>query len=115
VVSSPTFPDNTLQNGADAVGIYAANASSFPTGSLLTSTRLIDAVVYGSNDPDDNELLDGLFGIADSTGRAQVNEAANAMGPMQSIQRCGTLRLRGDRFTLGTPSPGAANTVTPCN
>jgi len=115
VVSTPTFPDNTLQNGADAVAIYAANASSFPTGSLLTSTRLIDAVVYGSNDADDNELLDGLFGFSDSTGRMQANEAANGMAPMQSIQRCGTLRLRGDRFALGTPSPGVANTVAPCN
>jgi hypothetical protein len=109
------FPDNTLQNGADAVGLYAAPASSFPSGSLVTATRLIDAVVYGTDDPDDNELLDALIGTAGTTGRVQVNESANAMSDMQSIQRCGTARLRGDRFTLGTPSANGANTVTACN
>jgi hypothetical protein len=113
--SALQFPDNTLQNGADAVGIYAANASSFPNGSLVTTTRLIDAVVYGSDDVDDAELLNGLFGPTGTAGRVQVNEAANAMATTQSIQRCGSARLRGDRFVLAAPSAGAANTVTSCN
>ena len=110
-----TFPDNTLQNGADAVALYAADASSFSTGTLLTSTRLIDAVVYGTSDPDDMELLDGLFGPAGTPGRLQVDEAANAMSDVQSIQRCSAARLRDDRFTVAAPSPGVANTVPACN
>jgi hypothetical protein len=117
VVSSTslTFPDNTLQNGADAVALYAAPASSFPDGSLLTSTRLIDAVVYGSGDADDAELLNGLFGPTGTAGRVQVNEALNAMPTTQSILRCGTARLRGDRFVVGTPTANAANGVAACN
>jgi hypothetical protein len=115
VTSGLTFPDNTLQNGADAVGLYAAAASSFSTGTLLTDTRLIDAVVYGTGDPDDVELLDGLLGPAGTPGRLQVDEAANAMSDVQSIQRCGAARLRDDKFTVAAPSPGVANTVAACN
>jgi hypothetical protein len=115
VTSGLTFPENTLQNGADAVGLYAAAASSFSTGSLLTTTHLIDAVVYGTADPDDTELLDGLFGAAGTPGRLQVDEAANAMSDMQSIQRCGAGRLRDDEFTVAAPSPNAANPVAACN
>jgi hypothetical protein len=112
VVPAPalTFPDNTLQNGADAVGVYAAGPSSYPVGSLVTATRLIDAVVYDSGDPDDVGLLDVLLG--DSQGRVQVDEDANASSDTQSIQRCGTARLRGDQFALGTPTAASAN--NPC-
>ena len=81
----------------------------------MTATRLIDAVVYGTDDADDNELLDALFGTAGTPGRVQVNESANAMSDTQSIQRCGTARLRDDLFTVGTPSANVANTVTACN
>ena len=110
-----SFPDNTLQNGADAVAVYAAPASVFPTGTLVTATHVIDAVVYGSGDADDVALLDTLFGPIGTTGRVQIDESANTTPTTDSIQRCGSSRLRGDRFVLAAPSANAANTVTACN
>ena len=110
-----SFPDNTLQNGADGVAIYAAPASVFPTGSLVTATSLIDAVVYGSDDADDVGLLDTLFGPVGTIGRAQINESANATPTTDSIQRCGGARLRGDQFVLAAASANAANTVAACD
>jgi hypothetical protein len=115
VTSGLTFAENTLQNGADAAGLYAAAGSSFSSGTLLTTTHLIDAVVYGTGDPDDRELLDGLFGPAGTPGRLQVDEAANGTSDVQSIKRCGAARLSDDRFTVGTQSPNAANAVPTCN
>jgi hypothetical protein len=41
------FADNLLQNGADAVALYAANATDFPNGTSVTTTNLRDAIVYG--------------------------------------------------------------------
>jgi len=59
VVPSPSiiFSDNTLQNGADAVALYAGNATDFPINTPVTTTNLIDAVVYDTNDADDAGLL----------------------------------------------------------
>jgi hypothetical protein len=55
------FPDTTLQNGADAVALYNASATDFPNGTAVTSTNLIDAIVYGSSsNPADPELLTTL-------------------------------------------------------
>jgi len=110
-----SFPDNTLQNGADGVAVYAAPASVFPTGSPVTATSLIDAVVYGSDDADDVGLLDTLFGPVGTIGRAQINESANATPTTDSIQRCGGARLRGDQFVLAAASANAANTVAACD
>jgi hypothetical protein len=63
VVPTPDiiFPHTTLQNGADAVALYTANASDFPNGTAVTSTNLLDAIVYGSAaNPSDPELLTTL-------------------------------------------------------
>lgn len=95
-----TFPNNILQNGADAVALYqgtlALNAS-------VTTTGLIDALVYDTNDADDAGLL------ALTTDNVQVNESTIS----RSLKRCGAGRRLGGRFVSTTvPSPGAANGVT---
>jgi hypothetical protein len=55
------FPDITLQNGADAVALYLGSATDFPNGTPVTSTNLVDAIVYGSSaNPIDAGLLTGL-------------------------------------------------------
>lgn len=41
-----THNGNTLQNGADALALYTANATDFPNGTLVHSTGLVDYVVY---------------------------------------------------------------------
>ncbi|MCA9261387.1 MAG: lamin tail domain-containing protein, partial [Planctomycetales bacterium] len=69
-----TFADNTLQNGADAVALYRADGVDFPSGTHVRLDDLVDAVVYGTDDADDVELL-ALLG----PGQPQLNEdAANS-------------------------------------
>ena len=59
--SSPTpaivFPGNGLQNGADAVALHQGDAVDFPNDTPVTTTNLIDAIVYDTNDSDDAGLL----------------------------------------------------------
>ncbi len=111
VVPTPSivFPSNGLQNGADAVALYQDDAASFPSGTLVTLTNLIDAIVYDTSDADDAGLLTLL-----NAGQPQVNEAGGAGSPVDSNQRCpnGTGGLRNtDTYTQFTPTPGAENCV----
>ncbi|WP_339882058.1 T9SS type A sorting domain-containing protein [Polaribacter vadi] len=73
--------DNKVQNGADAVAVYQGNEADFPNDTPISTTNLIDVLVYGTNDSDDSGLLDG-FGIT-----TQYDEDANGMKDTESIQR----------------------------
>lgn len=107
--------NGTLQNGADAAALYQANGSDFPTGTAVTTANLVDAIVYGTNDPDDAGLLPLI-----NSGQPQVNESSNGAGESESSQRCpnGEGGLRNTQGYIQTlPTPGAANTcpvITPC-
>ncbi|MBE7382414.1 MAG: endonuclease/exonuclease/phosphatase family protein [Leptolyngbya sp. SIO1E4] len=94
------FPVNTLQNGADAVAIYQADAADFPNGTSVTTTNLLDAVVYDTSDSDDSGLLTGL---GQST---QFNENSNGNGANESNSRVpdGT-----GSFVAQAPTPGVTN------
>ena len=73
-------PDNTIQNGADAIAIYNAPAANFPDDTPVTSSDLVDAVVYGTSDDDDLELLAGL------NQTIQWDENQNGLKDVESIQ-----------------------------
>ena len=77
------FPGNTLQNGQDAVALYAGSASDFPNGSAVTTAGLIDAIVYDTDDADDPGLL-----VLLTPGQPQVNENGRGAGAGHSMQRC---------------------------
>ena len=100
-----------LQNGADAVAIFAGNATDFPTGTAVTTTNLLDAIVYDTDDADDAGLLALL-----NPGQPQVNENGGGSGDTQSSQRCPN-GLGGARNTStylqGAPTPGAVNACPP--
>ncbi len=102
------FASNGLQNGADAIAVYAADAASFPTGSAVTGVDLVDAVVYDTSDADDPELL-----VLLEAGQPQVDENANGDKDNQSSQRCpdgsGGARIT-STFAQFAPTPGALNT-----
>jgi hypothetical protein len=93
-----SFVNNTIQNGADAIALYAANASDFPNGSGLTTTNLIDAIVYGNNNPVDTTLLTGL---GQST---QYNEAGPPTNNADIVSISRVPDATGN-FTLATPTP----------
>lgn len=81
VVPFPQYiiPVSVIQNGEDAVGIYQASIDDFPGETLATQTNLIDALVYGTNDPEATGLLE-LLGVDE-----QINEGPN--NNTNSIQR----------------------------
>jgi hypothetical protein len=98
---------NILQNGADAVALYTGDATSFPNGTVPTTTNLLDAIVYDTADVDDTALLTALgetvqydeFGGVDA-----AFGAANAIGRLPNGS--------GD-FTNTAPTPGSANVAVP--
>ncbi|WP_340063318.1 T9SS type A sorting domain-containing protein [Ascidiimonas aurantiaca] len=101
------FPDNTLQNGADAVALYQATAADFPNGTLVTTTGLIDALVYDTNDADDAGLL-----VLLNSGEAQINEDELGNKDAESLQRTpnGTGGARNtSTYIQAIPTPGAEN------
>lgn len=95
------IPENVIQNGPDAIGLYQATVNDFPEGTLATQTNLIDAMVYGTNDADDTGLL-ALLGET-----VQYNDNGTNANP-KSIQRFvdGTGNVS---FSAETPTPRREN------
>ncbi len=101
-----------LQNGADAVALFQADSATWAAGTLVGNTNLVDAVVYGTADPVDAELLAAL-----TPGQTQLDEgAANNTNSLSRVPDGGaplTLSL----FVAQAPTPGASNVAaqTPVN
>ncbi len=102
-----TIPVSSLQNGPDAVALYAASDREFPTGTAVTTAGLLDALVYNSNGEGDSGLQQLLL-----SGQVQVNEDGGGAMDMHSNQRCpngsGGHR-RTDSIRQNYPTPGAGN------
>ena len=92
-------PDNTIQNGADAVALHTADAANFPDGTPVTTDGLVDAVVYGTSDADDTGLLTGLGQTT------QWDENENGAKDTESLQFDATTGT----FCAQVPTPRAAN------
>lgn len=99
------FSNNTLQNGPDAVALYAASASSFPNGTTVTTANLLDAVVYGSTAADAT-LLSLL-----QPGQPQVDENQNGLVTTQSLARIpdGGTQRQTSTYVAQTPTPDTFN------
>ncbi len=98
---------NLLQNGADAVALYTNDATDFPNGTAVTTSNLVNALVYDTNDSDDGGLLVLLNG-----GQPQVNEASGGSSETQSNERFpdGSGGARNtSTFKQETPTPGGMN------
>ena len=89
-----------IQNGADAVALYTGTAADFASGTAPTTTNLVDAVVYGTSDPDATGLLTGLGQTT------QYDENANGDKDNESVQRSPD---GADAFVTALATPGAAN------
>ncbi len=101
------FADNFLQNGADAVALYGANGTDFPNSTPVSTSNLIDAIVYGTADVDDAGLLALL-----NASEPQVNEDTGGNSAINSNQRCpnGSGGARNtSTYAQFNPSAGVAN------
>ncbi|MEM7483151.1 MAG: hypothetical protein AAF481_18455 [Acidobacteriota bacterium] len=107
---SITFGSNGLQNGADAVAVYAGDAADFPNGTAATPTNLVDAVVYGTGDPDDAGLLAAL-----TPGQPQVDEGGNGNQTGDSNSRLpdGGAPFDSGAYVQQAPTPGESNVPGP--
>ncbi len=98
------FANNGLQNGADAIALHLGSAADFPGGTPVTATNLVDAVVYGTSDGNDDGLLSVL-------GGPQADE--NGLGD-QGTDSIGRLPDGAGSFTtLDLPTPGSSNGSAP--
>lgn len=105
------FSNTILQNGPDAVALYEDEAGNFPEDSPITLTNLVDAVVYDTNDADDDNLLALL-----NAGQPQLNEDGSSNKDLHSLQRypdgAGGSRNTSS-FVTAVPTPGMSNTNVP--
>ena len=101
-----------LQNGEDAVALYAGNAADFPNGTSVTTANLRDAIVYDTDDADEPGLL-----VLLNAGQFQANENGGGSGATHSNQRCpnGAGGARNtSAYAQAAPTPdGASNCVPP--
>lgn len=98
---------NLIQNGPDAIALYK-DGPGFPNGTPVTNANLVDALVYGTDDEADPELLAVL-----TPGQEQVNENAQGLKDQHSNQRCPD--GSGNAFDSSVyaqypPTPGNPNT-----
>ena len=109
-----TFPGNTLQNGEDGIAIHQALPTAYPNNTpIANASRIIDALVYETGDPDATVLLNALLGPT-AAERVQIDEGTGTVAEMNAIQRCGNGRRNGLKFGVSAPTPGAANGIMPC-
>lgn len=102
---------NIIQNGADAVALYTGDATDFPNDTPVTTTNLVDALVYDTNDPDDAGLL-----VLLNASEPQVNEAGGGSSTTESMQRSpnGSGGARNtSTYATYTPTPGTENPSPP--
>ncbi|PIE89260.1 MAG: hypothetical protein CR997_12055 [Acidobacteria bacterium] len=97
---------NLIQNGADAIALYQADATDFPEDTPVHSNNLIDAIVYGTNDSTDTGLVSVL-----TPGKPQVNESGNGSSNTHSNSRVpdGGTPFDTTLYTQKEPSPGISN------
>jgi uncharacterized repeat protein (TIGR01451 family) len=103
--------DNVIQNGADAIALFVGDAADFPNDTPLTTSGLLDAIVYDTADPDDPALW-----VLLNPGEPQVDEDGAGDAVNDSLQRCPN-GAGGARSTTPyqpqTPTPGAPNACLP--
>jgi uncharacterized repeat protein (TIGR01451 family) len=110
-----TFPNNTLQNGQDAIGLFFGSPANFPNGTPVTNTNLVDAVVYDDvavTAVDDPALLTVL-----TPGQPMVYEGPiTTTADINSAGRCPN-GSGGARHTFTyqsvTPTPNGSNICPP--
>ena len=96
------IPENTIQNGADAVAIYEGSDIDFPDETLASIDNLIDVLIYGTSDADDVDMINIFRAHPNFTSIQQINEGSS--NNTNSIQR-----NNDGTYTAKTPTPRQLN------
>ena len=102
---------NSIQQGQDAVALYSG---AFSVGGAVTTTNLIDALVYDTGQADDAGLL-----VLLQPGQQQINEDQGSLGTTNSMSRVpdGISAAGGQRetnsYAMQAPTPSAYNQALP--
>jgi len=96
------IPENTIQNGADAVAIYQASDFNFPEETVATIVNLIDVLIYDTSDPDDLDLIEIFRAHPDYSDIEQINEGSG--NNTNSVQR-----LNDGSYISTVPTPRQLN------
>ncbi|MBN1478178.1 lamin tail domain-containing protein [Candidatus Sumerlaeota bacterium] len=105
------FPStNAIQNGEDAVALYAGTtASAFPDGTAATAGSLVDALVYETG-TDTDSGLDATLTPGQPIIDEHLNGDANTVDEsMQRIPDGAGGALNTGSYDLSNPTPGLAN------
>lgn len=100
-VPSKIISNNTIQNGPDAVAVYAGTIAEYPLYKEATQTNLIDALAYSNNSTSATTLM-ALLGLAIS-----YNENQFGNKDYHSIQR-----KDDGSYEVKLPTPGILNDGT---
>ena len=96
------IPENTIQNGADAVAIYQGSDTDFPEETLATIDNLVDVLIYDTSDGDDLDMIAIFSAHPDFTSIQQINEGSS--NNTNSIQR-----NNDGTYTAAPPTPRQLN------
>ena len=96
------IPENTIQNGADAVAIYQGSDIDFPDETLATINNLIDVLIYDTSDADDEDMIAIFSAHPDFASIQQINEGSS--NNTNSIQR-----NNDGTYTSTVPTPRQLN------
>ncbi len=116
LIGGPELPDanvviestNWLQVGQEGIALYDMDGTNFPNGTPVTNEDILDAVVYGNNQPPMLSLIDVL-----TPNGVQLNESAEGLADYQSLSRVpdGGEPLTPENFILQSPTPGYSNVL----
>lgn len=84
------LPDNTIQNGVDAVALYRSMTGAYRMNSPVTDEGLVDAVVYKSRGSDKADKLLAVL----TPGQNILHEDDSHSVHDESLSRCHSLRPR---------------------
>lgn len=98
-----TIPNNKIQNGPDVVALYIGNATDFPnttsSGTLATTTNLVDAIAYSNSNTTVASNLMALLNLSVSTADIETTNSVS-----KSIQR-----KNDGTYEVKAPTPGVNN------
>jgi hypothetical protein len=93
----------SIQNGPDAIVLYEGVVANWPLDSPAISDGVVDAIVYGTNNPEDVSLITLL-----TPGQSQLDDADNSSTSFSRVPDGGNPSDLAS-YIIQDPTPGLSN------